>query len=58
MKAANKKNSIFLENGGLITEMYNEFQLFCFFVRISCWQNIFEAIFLKTFNNKTENLEA
>ena len=48
----------FLENCGLITDIDNEFQLSWFFVQISCWQNTFEAIFLKTFNNKTENLEA
>ena len=36
MKATNKQNSIFLENGGLITETDNQFQLSCFFVQISC----------------------
>ena len=30
MKAKNKKNSIFLENGGLITETDNQFQLYWF----------------------------
>ena len=49
---------MFLESGGIIAETDNQFQLSWFFVQISCWQNTFEAIFLKTFNNKTENLEA
>ena len=48
----------FLENGRLISEKDNQFQLSWFFVQISCWQNSIEAIFLKTFNNKTENVEA
>ena len=48
----------FKENGGLITKTDNQFQLFWFFVQISCWKNTFEAIFLKTFDNETKNLEA
>ena len=48
----------FLENGWLICEKDNQFQLSWFFVQISCWQNSIEAIFLKTFNNKIKNLEA
>ena len=48
----------FLENGRLISETDDQFQLSWFFVQISCGQNSIEIIFLKTFNNKTENVEA